>query len=132
MWVNTGLLFALAVVTQQLAIENILMGLITNVYTFLPSTVLGDLTEPTQTGYARQVTNTWSAPIIVGGNEGETNAVNVTFTNTDVTDITAQGYFYITQSSLTLLGGANFVTPQTVLAGGGVLLVQPQGLDTSI
>jgi len=132
MWVNTGLIWALRIVTQQLVIEDVKIGLYTNAVAWNPATVFGDLVEPVESGYAQQLCSGWNSPIITGGNQGDVAGLNVTFTDSDVTDIVAIGFFYIGATTGTLLGGDQFVTPQTIPNSGGILLIQPQALDTSM
>lgn len=128
---DAGKQYILKVLTGQLAVETIKMGLYVNTVAWSNTTNLAGMTEPTQTGYARQLTSGWGAPTIDGALNGDTTASAVTFSDTDATPIVAVGFFYVTSTTNVFLGGAPFAATLTIPATVGTLTVTPELQDNT-
>jgi hypothetical protein len=126
MWVDTGKRYVCDIMTVNRVVETIQCGLYTLPVTWGPGTLLSDLVEPTSSAYSRQDTGEWDAATINGADQGYTAAPAVEFNNDLGTVYVAQGWFFVTKNTGTLLCGAAFPTPQPVLATIGALVVGPQ------
>lgn len=94
------------------------MGLFTGSTVITPATVLGDLTEVTGTGYARQTITGWSAAILLGDNHAYSQATVVTFGPAGAGDWDeATGWFWVDTTLNQLVAAARFTLPFTLPNG---------------
>lgn len=131
MLTDAGRLYMLKVLTGQIAAETIRMGLYGGTPTWARTTVLADVGELTASGYARQNTSGWGAPVTLGTGNGSTVASQVVFSNTSAGAVVANGFFYVTGTSNVFLGGDAFAAPLTIPATIGTLSVFPELQDTT-
>lgn len=117
MLTEAGRKYLLNVLRGTQAPEDYTFGLYTNTPTWSDATVFGDLTEPTETGYAPQPVpaSTLGVPSYAGG-DAKSDADLVTITNGDVTAIVANGFYVKGATSGVFLGGDDFAAPVTISA----------------
>lgn len=127
-----GRLYLLKIATGQIPVETIKVGLYSNSVVWTKDTVLADLTELAQSGYARQTTGAWSIPAPNAGGDGVTTAAAVTFNNNSGAAVTATGFFYVTTTTGVFLGGDAFAAPLTIPATVGTLSVNPSIVDNTL
>lgn len=132
MLVDAGRIYMLKVLTGQTAVETIRMGLYTNAVSWSRATVFADLTEVAASGYARQNTAGWQVPTINGAGRGDTTASQVSFANTSGAAVVCKGFFYVTATTGTFLGGDAFSSDLTIPATIGTLSVFPQLQDDTL
>lgn len=91
------------------------MGLYTNNYTPLETSVIGDFTEATFGGYSRVAVDAWGAAFWSSGGWAESDAALATFTATGAgLPVTVYGYFLLD-------AGGNVVGAERNPAGGVTL-----------
>lgn len=94
------------------------MGLFTGSTIPSPTTVIGDLTEVTGTGYARQPISGWSAAILLGDNHAYAQAATVTFGPAGAGDWDeSTGWFWFDNALNRLVAAARFTLPWTLPNG---------------
>lgn len=131
MLVDAGRLYMLKVLTGQLAVETIKMGLYSNAVAWSRTTLLSGLTELANAGYARQTASGWGAPTTLASGEGDVVANQVTFSNTSVSPAVAKGFFYVTSTTNVFLGGDAFAADMTIPANIGTLGIFPELQDST-
>lgn len=98
--------------------DTLVMGLFNGVVVITPATVIGDLTEVTGTGYARQPVTGWSGAILLGDNHAYAQAGVVTFLNSGGSDwARADGWFWYDTTAARLVAAGLFSLPFTLGAG---------------
>jgi hypothetical protein len=134
MVVDDGKLVLVDAQTGHTAQESFEIGLYTNTITITNATVLGDLVEPTQAGYARQATGSFGASTInCMGQASAVPGAPVTFTNNDgAVDIMATGFFWYGVNSGKLIAATNFGATVVIAHGGGTQQFLPDFLGTTI
>lgn len=94
------------------------MGLFTGSTIISPTTVFGDLTEVTGTGYSRQAITTWSAAVLLADNHAYSQAATVTFGPAGAGDWDqADGWFWYDTTANRLVAAARFTLPFTLPNG---------------
>ncbi len=103
---------------------DIVVRLYTNNYTPIETTVIGDLTDATATGYGpiTATPGSWS----ISGDPTEASHTEIEFIFTDG-EPTVYGYFITNTADDTLLWAEEFVDgPYTIPAGGGSIFITPK------
>lgn len=131
MLVDAGRLYMLKVLTGQLAVETIRMGLYSNAVAWSRATLLTGLTELSNAGYARQDVTGWGTPTSLATGEGDVVANQVTFSNTSASAAVAKGFFYVTTTTNVFLGGDAFAADLTIPATIGTLGIYPELQDST-
>jgi hypothetical protein len=101
------------------------MGLYTNPASLSDATTIGDLTEASYAGYARQTIASWAAPAPGPGAGFFTQAALVQFDNTSGGDITVYGYFVVDQTSGNLLWVQQDINAPVTIPNGFSYYVLP-------
>jgi hypothetical protein len=97
-----------------------------------PTSVLGDFTEATFTGYsaktltATQTGTTWSAFTGTPATSQYNAATPQSWTNSGGSPQTILGYYYVGATSGSYYGGEAYATPQVINASGGVHTLPPK------
>lgn len=105
---------------------NVKIHLFKNNVTLSRTTVIGDLTESTYTGYASQTLSSASDGGIDANNWDTWTWPVKTFQQTGASSSeTAYGYYVTDSGSTTLLWGENFTTPQVFANSGDGFTITP-------
>ena len=126
---SNGLIYQLT----QIVSGSPLLGLFTNNYTVVDSTLFSNLTEAVFTGYAR-VTLTYSSWVSLGVSSaiGTIAFPTVTFTNNSGSAVNLYGYFVLDPSATYLLSAGNLASaPVSIGASGGTYSLIPTWSDRS-
>ena len=118
---NNGLIYQL----QQIVAQSPIMGLFTNNYTVVDTTLFSNLTEAVFTGYGRVTltAGSWISAGVAGG-IGTIVYPTVTFTNSTGVSQTVYGYFVLDSTTTYLLAAGNlYGAPVTIVSGGTYSLI---------
>lgn len=132
MLVDAGRLYMLKIITGQIAVETVKMGLYTNTVAWSRATVFTDLTEVAASGYARQTTSAWQPPTLDASGNGDTTAGQVSFANTSGASVVVKGFFYLTGTTGVFLGGDAFAADLTIPPTIGTLSIFPEFKDNTL
>ncbi len=121
MLVDSGRSDVVSVLTSQLGVDTVNMGLYTNNHALAETDTIAAITEAANAGYARQLLSGWGAPVGPVGGVWDSIAANVTFSNSSGSPVTIYGFFFIGVTRGVFYGGGLFPTPLTLPAGGTLI-----------
>ena len=121
---------------ERTTLNTLYVGVFTNNYTPTDASVMSDLTEATDSGYAATGRQhpTFATSYLNGSNQGETDSGNLVWTMSHAGgDFTVYGYFLSTSSSGgTLYISERLATPIPVTVAGFTLTITPKKLMDSM
>ena len=130
MLVDLGRSDLLSVITGQLALDTYDIGLFTSSAAIVEGDTYASIVEASFGGYARVTTSGWLTPTGPVSGIWNSNASNVTFTNSSGSPATVYGFFFIGTSRGIFYGGDLFSSPIVIPAGGSVVIT-PSWFDTT-
>lgn len=123
MLVNEGRIFEAKVMTAQLSVADVSMGLFVAAHTFVATDTLGSITVAVTAGLTLATAAGWSVPALQPDGRALSQAGTWTFTNGGGVSVTIYGVYYMANGGTVFLGGVAFGTPILLAPGQSLLLV---------